>query len=159
MDFMTHTHRAQAVLAEELAHRFRERLGEHPMRELAAVAEKAGIELDRDAAQKLLEREISRDVLRVVSGFTDWLATTVWLKVRSGSSRRAQIPLPRASHDELVQLGRDYDVEDPDVVRQVLELICSGPTRLPAVGHIDGGQLTPDYESLARWAEHYDWSE
>lgn len=155
MDALTKIHAEEAKLAAQLAPRLRKRLQPDLDRQFAALAAAAKVDLDREATDLSVERELYRDVLRALSGYSEWLAAAVWRSTRA--MRPSKLPLPALRDDELAAIAERYDLAHPEVLQEVLSVLRLEPAVLPVVGRIDAGVVEPDYSALAAWAEHYDW--
>lgn len=159
-DFIGNTRAQQRSTARELIQRHKlDKAIDAQLLEAIEVARGANRELDPQLAREILASELERDIYTALVGYSDWLASRLW---RAYGVQPQVTPLPQSERlrtcDEVAQarIMQDYCV-DAEPLNLVLTGVEGGLT-LPPIGHVDDRRvLHINWESVARWADLYDW--
>lgn len=116
----------------------------------APIVDDTGV-LDAGAFFDLVTHEANRGALVSVYGYADYVATQI---IRSGRWDKKKLPIPHANVLELIARQRGVK---PALLKFSVEQM-RGFKRLPLLGRVRNGVLTPDKETLKKWKGLFDWS-
>lgn len=105
----------------------------------------------KGAVAEMVVTAIEEQFLAAIHGYTDWLACRI---IRSDDF--SPLPIAFPPDDEQEEICRKYAVK-PGYLRYVVMLL-SREARLPLLGQVTDGVLTPSRNQLRRWAKLFDWS-
>jgi hypothetical protein len=126
--------------------------------------------LDEESLLLALRQELDHDCLDGVMGLTDWIAAQIVLDALKRLPARESRPsrerlleglpatqqLPVASRAELKLVSEHCGAPEPLLERA--QAFMGKQNDLPLLGRLEGDELRIDKETLAHWAEGYDWS-
>lgn len=127
--------------------------------------------LEPETLRVALRVELERDCFAATIALTEWMAVRIVLKaverLRRPNLTRKEIAevlpriaeLPRARKEDLERLSRptEYDELPVAVLERVQDFLARGK-RIPLLGEVRDGKFFVDVETLAHWAEGYDWT-
>lgn len=139
------------VLHKHLAPKFNAELD----RAIRAAAAQ-GMQVNLTLAAEMFREELERDVFVSLIGIADWLGSRVVRDHLHNDSqpRKVQVTLDKK---HLPSIAEKYHV-DQATLALVLQHLLEKEVTLAPIGKLVDGYLQPNWDSLKKWADAYDWS-
>ena len=157
-DFIERTREGQAKLATHIAAVLHDDLAEKFNAELDPAAKAAGqqgMQLNLALATEMFREELERDVFVALIGIADWLGSHL-VRVYPDADSQPREVLVTLRDKHLPKIAEKYHVEQA-TLGLVLRYVLKNDTELAPIGKLVDGNLQPNWDSLKKWAEHYDW--
>lgn len=113
---------------------------------------------DPEVAEDYVSAAIERDLVLVLTAYSDWLAGIIWRQsIADGADLPERVDLPKLTDERVEALSALVDAA-PDVIAWFGAHLSDAQVVLPGIGRVQRGLLCVDRAAIRAWASCFDWT-